>query len=693
MGEVGVNPDRVAQAATALEQLRDALAANVPIIMNTLNQYWSGGAGSPVNLRVLSQAVGRAPGDAADMRTRARLAALWEQQKVGLTGNGLVDIPFSGSALDSAVAHADAQALAAAESNGNPKAARAAIQAIQLDIQDHVDEGNPGTAWLKQFYNDAAPQVANLALTLHGQDGQGMTVLTTQDQQILNTYAQGLAAVDKAGGLSPATISAFSTKAKNLWSVGMLFKFGPSGSAYGAQEAQGQENLVAQVTQAIELGRMRGGYTIPLAGSDVSTGAWGADEVTQVLQQFDPAQALLTLATQNGAAAREVMAGPQGQQIASDLMDRPVTQFYPTFGSNGSGSLQGFMPIAAPKPYFDGKLLDYSAPLYAMSHPLIMPPNVVGSFFDAATAAPRGTDAAAYDSAMAAMHLIDATPAANGSNGIQLPEPVRAALLHTAQRYLYDLAQSTVQTGPSQVLPLFDKQGNAWSVYIRGEKAGGGTPLSAFLQQIVSNPADAGVLQASVKTALGQYYAISVTSGFPPPLNNAPADQQMASLLGRVQTETGNFNFQGAQKTDQQNAEYNALLAFGEGQAKNIPVIGSALGDAQTAAGLLGINMPQFSTNNAAVTAQTDAQNFAIEETRINVPMVQALISNGTIPASSLQGQHWFQNGHIVITGENATSFNAWYQGNSTIKGLQDHEDTYQHVMQLQQSTSSQSGG
>jgi hypothetical protein len=90
----------------------------------------------------------------------------------------MVDIPFSGPALDNAVAKADARALAAAEASGNPKAAaRAAIQAIQLDIQDHVDAGSSGAAWLKEFCNHAAPQVADLALTLHGEDGQGMTVL------------------------------------------------------------------------------------------------------------------------------------------------------------------------------------------------------------------------------------------------------------------------------------------------------------------------------------------------------------------------------------------------------------------------------------------------------------------------------------------------------------------------------------
>ena len=40
---------------------------------------------------------------------------------------------------------------------------------------------------------------------------------------------------------------------------------------------------------------------------------------------------MLTLSTQNGAAAREVLAGPDGKQIASDLMTRPVEFYYASF--------------------------------------------------------------------------------------------------------------------------------------------------------------------------------------------------------------------------------------------------------------------------------------------------------------------------------------------------------------------------
>jgi hypothetical protein len=203
------------------------------------------------------------------------------------------------------------------------------------------------------------------------------------------------------------------------------------------------------------------------------------------------------------------------------------------------------------------------------------------------------------------------------------------------------------------------------------------------------------VLEATIKTTLGKYYALSVTTGFPAPFGDSTMDDNMASLLGRVQTEIGNNKFEGAQLTDEQNAEYNALLAFGEAAATNVPVIGSLLGGTETAAGLLGID-PQFSTNNAASTAELDAQEYAVSETQLNVTMVQALINAGVIPdpgipQTSLQGQAWFQNGHIMLNGTTTSEFNSWYQGIDGHFGLAAKVGQYSQDMNSQQATSSDS--
>jgi hypothetical protein len=136
--EVGVDPQRVAKVATALEQLRDALAANVPVIVNTLNQYSSGGTGSAIDLSPLRRAHARSVQDAADMRARASLAAAFMANPVNIdiVASGMAWIPWSGPPLDQADAQLDAQALTAAVSLGrkDPAAARAALAAIAQDL-------------------------------------------------------------------------------------------------------------------------------------------------------------------------------------------------------------------------------------------------------------------------------------------------------------------------------------------------------------------------------------------------------------------------------------------------------------------------------------------------------------------------------------------------------------------------------
>ena len=86
----------------------------------------------------------------------------------------------------------------------------------------------------------------------------------------------------------------------------------------------------------------------------------------------------------------------------------------------------------------------------------------------------------------------------------------------------------------------------------------------------------------------------------------------MAKLMAQIQTQSNNVGIQGDEAKDAQHAEYNALLSFAESEVTKIPVVGAPLGDAQTAAGLMGINLPSFSTNNAATAYSSDQQNFAI---------------------------------------------------------------------------------
>lgn len=715
--EVGVDPGRVSQAAGALENLRDVLAANVPIIVNTMQEYWSSGAGSPISLAPLQQAQSRSPEDATNMRTRAELAAAWLAQSVNLTGSGMVNIPWGDTPaalreLDQLDAQAQAQALSAAEaeSGKNPQAARAAITSIQLDIADHTKSGD--TSWLTQFYTQAAPSVASLAATLNSEDGQHMVVLSPQDQHILNTYATGLAYADKHGTLSQTTINAFS-QSKNLWSVGMLFKFGPPGSAYGTQENLGkdddgnpvtQPNLLAQVTTAIELARMRGGYTIPLTGSDVPLGSPGSAYVQQLMAEFDPAPAMLTLSTQNGAAAREVLAGPDGEQIASDLMTRPVEFYYASF--DGS-KLTGFMPVAAPKPYFDGEQITQdSDPLNWQDHQVTYSPEVIGKFLDtAANSGGRGSGPAAYNSANAALHLIEATPSPTGDDGIHLPEPVRQALLHTAQNYMFDMAQSLSNSGPSSVhgpvstLPVYHLQLNGQS-----EDNSLSSTLSTFLQQVSYDKSDAATLDASAKVLFGNIYAQYKLGTLPPSFSGQQASWDMAGLLGRIQTEANNVGVHLAQDSDEQHEEYNKIIELGESTLPLLPGVGdvadAATDPVKSFLSVLGIPT-SFSTDAASTTEVADAHSFAVQGTYIHVSMVQGLLNNGAsdLLSSAQQynhdnpGQQFLQGNQIVLTQQNYGAFNDWYQNLSSQLdskyGFTSLDSTYNQAYTQQGATSS----
>lgn len=695
--EVGVDVERIGQLASALENLRDVLAANVPTIVNTMNSYWSSGTGSPISLQPLTQAEPHSVDDATDIRDRATMAVAYQNRPNPTLSGNMVEIPWvSGTELETDSAQAAAQNLAAAEAESakNPKAARAQIQAIQAEIKDNLDSlddpDSGATAWLGSFYNTAAPQVANLAATLNGEDGQTMVnmepaVLTAQDQQILNTFATGLASADKSGTLT--NISGYAN-AKNLWSVGMLFKFGPSGSAYGTQET-GTPNLLAQVTTSIELARTTlNGYTIPLNGPNVSTDSWGADYVTQTLAEFDPAQAMLTLATQNGAAAREVMAGPNGAKIAASLMNSPTTSYNPLFSSNGT--LEGFFNSTPPVQYQGGTPVNFNEPNMAGAHPVTLSSNVIGSFFNAATDAPRGIGQPAKDSAYAAKNIIDSTPPPSAA---QLSAPVQAALLATAQRYMYDLGISTnnLTSTASIVQQLGGDPTEPWTIDIAHNATGNYDPLANFLQQVTSNPTDDGILMASAKSAFAQYYGLKATNQLPKALKNADPALSMAQLMAQIQTQSDVVGIQGDAAKDAQHAEYNALLSFAESEVTKIPVVGAPLGGAQTAAGLLGINLPSFSTNNAATAYSQAQQNFAISQLQINVPMAQTLIKAGVItpPITSNHQNQWYQGGKVNLANStDADEFNNWYSQVLTTKTggstLESDVTIYQNAMGLQ---------
>jgi hypothetical protein len=96
--EIGVDVERMHQMASAMENLRDVLAANVPVIVNTMNGHWSGGTGQPVSLLALQQAVGRSVDDASTIAARAQLAVAYQDQADTALPAQWVKLPWDTSA-------------------------------------------------------------------------------------------------------------------------------------------------------------------------------------------------------------------------------------------------------------------------------------------------------------------------------------------------------------------------------------------------------------------------------------------------------------------------------------------------------------------------------------------------------------------------------------------------------------------
>lgn len=661
MGEVGVDPQRVAQAASALEGLRDALAANVPTIVNTLSGY-----GAPVNTAALKQAQARSASDAAGMRSRARLAAIWQQQQVNLTGAGLVEIPWSGQALTNADAQAEAQALAAAEANKDPKAAMAAIQAIQQDVQDHLN-ANDGV-WLASFYSQAAPQVAALATTLHNLDANTsnpglayanrFTVLTKGDQQTMATFARGLAAADKTGDLSPVAVQAIAN-APDIWSATMLVKYGPAGSAWATSEQKGAGNpdgvsLLALMTQNLYSDLRSGNIHVPLGGGSYRYGPQDQQQLQNLLAQYDPMTVMLQADAQNRNAAWQVMGGPEGNGLGHMLLNA-VNGDLPNLdgrfvqgGPNDRGQYPGFFTMEPP-----GKSINPDSGAIILSTP---DQTALGHFLDAATSAPRGTGLDAGYSARAAVNIISNLMGPITDNGKIQPgyDPaVQKALSDTFLRYLPDLAASSGDpvnlTGAAQDQYA---QGHPWEITIGQGK------LSTLIQDLSATPQSCGYLKGIIAAKMGTVLGMQL-NGLTAGNGDLPA--QYASLYGRFTTEASNLHYTAQQQLDAQNAELNSLISFGEGEVGSIPIIGPTASKVLTwdqKMQFLGVpQIPQYSTDNAANAIQQGRQVFSQQQMVTMIPLVQGLVQQGIIKPDP----SWYQNNQIVPN----QAFDQWWKNNS----------------------------
>jgi hypothetical protein len=677
--EVGVDVERIGELASALENLRDVLAANVPTIVNTMNSYWSGGTGSPISLQPLQQAQSRSVNDATDIRDRATMAQAFQNQaNVCLAPGAKVDIPWDSSPqqLNADSAKAAAQNLAAAEAlaKTNPTLARAQIAAIQAQMQDNLDSKD--TAWVQNFYNNGgAAAAANLAQTLHDLETPGnknadyadrFQVLTSADQKTVATFGNGLALADKAG-LSPQAVQSL-VNSPNMWSTAMLVKYGPPGSSWAKNEPGNQPNssqpsLLAQLTLATYQDMQNGKITVPV-GFGLPAGAHydqqDMDQLYSTLNGNDPFQVLMQADAQNKNASWQVLGNKQyGSAIASMLLnsqkgDLPQIDGRYTQQMGSDGQYTGTFALIPP-----GKSVpqqdDFGATFINTADQ-----KVVGAFLDAATSGPRGTDINAQESAQAAMNIVTATlPPIVDSGKVQpgYDPAIIKALQDTFTRYMPDIAYSAhMYAGQPSVglhMGLDGKVDGGYTLRIPR------TGLNSFLQEISSTPTDYAVMKGAVASAAGAAEALQLRGIT---ANGTDPYADLSFLYGDLIQQNGNLHYSAATIKDTQNAQLNAEIAFGESFIKDIPVVGSAADTAlsydQQLSGLGVPQIPQFSTDNAQQAAATATANLNQAEMMGMVPIVQGLTQGGVPVYSKETGWvnlqqvgtqgGWYKDGKIV---------------------------------------------
>jgi hypothetical protein len=675
--EVGVDVERIGELASALENLRDVLAANVPTIVNTMNSYWSGGTGSPISLQPLQQAQSRSVNDATDIRDRAAMALAYQNQAdVCFAPGAKVDIPWDSSQqqLDADSSKAAAQNLAAAEAlaKTNPKLARTQIAAIQAQMQDNLDSKD--TAWVQSFYdNGGAAAAANLAQTLHDLEtpdqradyADRFQVLTSADQKTVATFGNGLALADKAG-LSPQAVQSL-VNSPNMWSTAMLVKYGPPGSSWaknepGNQPSSTQPSLLAQLTLATYQDLQNGKINVPV-GFGLQYGHYDQQDMDQLdstLSANDPFQVLMQADAQNKNASWQVLGNKQyGSAIADMLLnsqkgDLPQLdgRFAQQTGSDGQST--GIFNLIPP-----GKSVPQGDVFGAIS--MNSPDQkVVGAFLDAATSGPRGSDLNAQESAQAAMNIIQATlPPILGKGTVQAgyDPAITKALTDTFTRYMPDIAYSAhLYAGQPSVTLHLGPDGKVDGGYTLRLPP---SDLNAFLQEISSTATNYATVKGAVASAAGTAEALQLR-GVTADGTDPYAD--LTFLYGDLIRQNGNLNYSAAQIKDTYNTQLNAEIAFGEQFVKDIPVVGSAADtalsyDQQMSA--LGVpQIPQFSTDNAANAASAANANLNQAEMMGMVPIVQGLAQGGVPVYTKHTGwvnlqqvgtqEGWYQDGKVV---------------------------------------------
>ncbi|MFJ8384970.1 hypothetical protein ACIQ9Q_10715 [Streptomyces sp. NPDC094438] len=368
MGDyVGVDPVRVRKLADRLKDLEDALAKHGALIRKNFTSWGSG-----LDLSLLSQQTQAVGDDARSMSKRADLARNLEKAG-GASGmctpdGNIINIPWDMTDVNKESAkEATQEAATLKKALDDPKAAgsREDIEAIARSLADHQDDPAYQTAFAAA---GGIVDAARVPRALHEEDGtHGGDVLSKDSQQLVSQYATSVNRIftlQSAGKIPPNPDYAKALTdppGGDMWSVGMLFKYGPKGNEWDT-------DVLTKVSGAMLDWRskqktMRPSYSGPIlpysAGGYVGKGdggwyhslgldpdylskGWDKNQsIVDGIRDNDPALAVINRLGENADASRHLLGNnDSGKRYAADLVDFRWQTPGPTTADDSDGPRQ-----------------------------------------------------------------------------------------------------------------------------------------------------------------------------------------------------------------------------------------------------------------------------------------------------------------------------------------------------------------
>ncbi|KUN08759.1 hypothetical protein AQI95_07040 [Streptomyces yokosukanensis] len=643
----GVDPHRVRLLANKLKDLAETLSREAPNIRRLFDEW-----GGTLNQTLLTQQVTQVHDDARDMAKRA------DEALNLLHGPRLVDpndphkdwinIPWDVSKINTSYeAQQEAQDLKQAMDNPKDPTSRQTIAEIAQSLSDHQDD----PAYLQAFMaNNGMDQASRAARVLHQQDGtHDGVVLSKESEGILAQFGQGVqtaTSLAQAGKITlPPNYMDKLTKPDggDMWSVGMLFKYGPDGDKWdphvlsavgGSMLDWRQKNEMRPDFMKADL-YSAGGYVeddnawYKSLGLSVSylNGNKGTDAKIAAVDANDPSIALMQRMSQNADASRLLLTGPDGADHAKALVSYK-------WATPGNGFDDAKFPAAV------------------------------------ITAATSDRMGHAQQSAEAATNVINAGAAEYAAEQGRddnkreqypsLPGDLAHSLAQLFANYTPDLAYSTDGKNGDGAYPIQPQTDGTWMIHV------GRDTMKSYFAEIMQNPTEGN----NVVNAVNAQVALTTARGIDTEQAKAYL-ANLAELRGEVSVAGQKVGYDKAARTDAQHVQdimwLNAVGGFiaSVPTPSKIPFESVKTGLDYTKAAIWGglpIASSAFSTNNAA-TVDDNAQTTVYDDySQMRVSIMQGLVASGQVKPPA-DHPEW-SGGTITFTNkQDQQDFEGWWTG------------------------------